>query len=82
MVDDFNVLTGYPLGHHWQTQHGALAPGHRLIPKQPFVLGGAFDTDNLYSLDAVEGMRFRGELARQITGLPDGTAIEIRVTDT
>jgi len=32
VLDDYNVLTGYPLGKEWQQMHGRLAPGTRLLP--------------------------------------------------
>lgn len=55
--------------------------GSRLLPKQLFVLGGSFDVDNLYALDAVKGMQLRAEIARQIRDLPDGTSVTLRLTD-
>lgn len=79
VVADFEFVTGYPLGHQWQSAHGALVTGHRLVPKQPFVLGGAYQTENLYSCEAVAGMRARGNLARQIADVPDGTPIKYQV---
>lgn len=73
--------TAWPLAHVWQERHGALTPGERLVPKIPFVMGGRYDLDNLYSLDAVEAMRFRAHIARQIKDLPDGSRIELKVVD-
>jgi hypothetical protein len=68
-------ISGYPLAHSWQVANGALPSGQRLVPKQPFVLGGPFDSDNLYALPAIEGMLLRADLASQIRDLPDGTQI-------
>lgn len=79
ILADPELLTGYPLAHEWQERHGALSPGHRLLPKTPFVLGGDFTLDNLYAGDAVEGMRFRGEVAVQLHDLPDATKVIFRV---
>lgn len=81
VLADFEVLTGFPLAHEWQTLHGAIPGGMRLIPKVPFVLGGAYAVENLYLGDAVEGMRLRAEIARQIASLPNGTAVEFRTGD-
>lgn len=81
LLSNYEVETGYAAAHEWQKRNGPLACGHRLIPKQPFVLGGRFDADNLYALDAVKGMLFRAEIARQIRGLPDGSRIELVVVD-
>jgi hypothetical protein len=53
-----------------------------LIPKIPFVLGGKYEVDNLYAGNIVDAMRFRASLARQISAIPDGTAITISTTPT
>jgi hypothetical protein len=51
----------------------------RLVPKVPFVLGGEIEPGNVYSLNAKEGMRVRGELAVQIRDLPDGARVHYRI---
>ena len=81
LLSDFEFLTGQPLAHEWQTRNGALPPGERLIPKVPFVLGGEYDVDNVYALDAAHGMAIRGELAVQLRDLPDGAKVTYRVVD-
>ena len=75
ILENYNFLTGYSLAHDWQVANGQLNPGERLIPKQPFVLQGAYTAENLYSLEAVATMRQRAKLAIQIRDLPDGTQI-------
>jgi hypothetical protein len=77
ILADYTVETGWPLAHEWQRRYGPLPVQERLIPKIPFVLGGAYDTDNLYAIDAVKGMRFRADIARQIRDLPDGTQVKL-----
>ncbi|GAA1923654.1 hypothetical protein GCM10009815_17820 [Nocardioides marmoribigeumensis] len=79
LLSDYRELTGYPVAHDWQSRHGTLVPGTRLVPKRPFVLGGAFDVANLYALDATEGMRVRGDLAAQLRDLPDGAQVRYEV---
>jgi len=81
LLGDAGLLTGHPIAHEWQVRHGALVEGQRLVPKLPFVTGGAFEVDNLYSADAVEGMRARGSLAVQIRDLPDGAKIRYRIVE-
>ena len=81
LLVDYASMTGFPLGHAWQQRFGALPMGRRLIPKTPFVLGGDFEVDNLYSVDAVVGMQVRAELAVQIRDLPDGAQVSYRVVD-
>ena len=65
ILDDYEVLKGYPLAHEWQVANGPIPPGSRLVPAIPFVLGGAFEIENLFLSDAAQGMRLRGELAQQ-----------------
>jgi hypothetical protein len=81
ILADYEVPTGHPLLHEWQTRHGALPIGHRLMPKVPFVLGGEYALSNLYAISAVSGMKTRGNLARQIKELPDGAQIQFRIID-
>ncbi len=78
---DYEELTGYPLAAEWQRLQGSLEHGKRLIPKVPFVLGGEYAVENLYALEAVRGMQLRGELARQIRHLPDGTRVSYEITE-
>ncbi|MCC5953162.1 MAG: SMI1/KNR4 family protein [Acidimicrobiia bacterium] len=81
VMGDYDLLTGYPIAHDWQVLHGPLVEGERLVPKLPFVTGGAFEVGNLYASDAVEGMRARAHLAIQIRDLPDGTQITYRIVE-
>jgi hypothetical protein len=78
ILDDYNHLTGYPLAHEWQAENGPLTLGDRLVPIRPFVLGGAYALHNLRATGAVRGMRWRGEIARQILHLPDGASITVK----
>ncbi len=49
LLFEFRYLVGQPVAHEWQVANGPLAPGHRLAPSTPFVLGG--DIENLYAAD-------------------------------
>lgn len=81
ILADYRVRTGFPLAHEWQQQHGCLRPGCRLAPKIPFVLGGAYEIKNLYEADAIELMRYRGDLAVQLKNCPDGSTVSIKIVD-
>jgi hypothetical protein len=81
VLDDYDVLTGASLAHEWQTAHGKLPSAARLLPKKPFIAGGDFTSDNLYALDAMEGMKFRASIAVQVRDLPDGAQIQFEVVD-
>ncbi len=37
--------------------------------------------ENLYALNAVEGMRVRADVAGQTRHLPDGTVVRLKVVD-
>jgi hypothetical protein len=81
ILDDYEVLTGYPLAAEWQALNGRLPARQRLVPKVPFVAGGEFEIGNLYALDSVEGMCLRASLAVQIRDLPDGAKFRFTVRD-
>jgi hypothetical protein len=81
ILTDYEVETGYPLAHQWQSIYGILRLDWRLLPKRPFVLGGGYEIANLITKPSVLGMRLRGSLATQLHDLPDGTQIEFRITE-
>ncbi len=56
-----------------------LQPGSHLFAYPPLFSVEARDGVSIGHVDAVEAMRFRGELARQIAGLPTGTQIKIEI---
>lgn len=82
ILNNYPMMSGYPLAHAWQQLNGVLPMGKRLLPKIPFILGGQFEVNNLVAVDAVDGMRYRGELWRQLRDLPDGTQIRLKVLPT
>lgn len=81
IMADTDYRTGRPFARAWQAALGALAPTQRLVPKQLFMLGGKYELENLYVLDAVRAMRFRGEVATQTHDLPDGAQVRFVITD-
>lgn len=81
LIQNYAVVTGYPLAHEWQKKAGALTPGSRLVPKIPFVIGGAFDIDNLAAISSLQGMRWRAELAVQIKDLPEGASVKLTIIE-
>jgi hypothetical protein len=79
ILQDYSQETGWALANKWQAEHGPLRAGKRLMPKIPFFLGGAYALDNLWSGDAVEGMRFKADLALQTKDVPDGSQIRLEI---
>lgn len=79
ILSDYRIITGYPLAHSWQKINGFIPSGFRLVPKIPFIVGGAYDLDNLYLCCSYESLRTRADLALQIRDMPDGSNIQIVV---
>jgi hypothetical protein len=75
LLSDLDYITGQFVVDEWVQQCGPLERGCRLVPKCPFVVGGKYEVENVYSCEAIKGMRFRGTFARQIRDLPDGAQI-------
>ena len=81
LLDNYALHTGQPLAHQWQMQHGVLREGFRLAPRLPFVAGGEYAVSNLVSMNELELMEYRAQIANQIAELPDGTQIRFEVTE-
>lgn len=79
ILAEYEVLTGWPLAHEWQLQHGPIPENHRLIPVQFFVAGGEYELSNLKLVEASRGMRIRGPFAQYIKNLPDGAQVEVEI---
>ncbi|MDH0053185.1 hypothetical protein ACVWWU_002693 [Pantoea sp. PA1] len=78
IIRDYDFMTGYTLSHAWQQKNGRLLPGHRLVPKKPFILGGEFDINNLYMEKSDYAMRMRASIALQLKNLKDGESVELK----
>lgn len=79
IIYNYDMLTGFKVVHEWQQLNGVPPTKQRLLPKIPFILGGEYSLNNLYTSDAIEGMRFRASIANQIKDLPDGVPIKISI---
>ena len=71
-------LLGAELGRAWQRLHGPLAPLERLVPRQPFVLGGEYSVSNLVRCPLQCAVELYGSLCEQLAASPDGTPVEVR----
>ena len=60
---------------------GRPGPGRCYCLKIPGALGGEYTLDNMATIDSEELLRASGDLGRQIEDLPDGTEIELTVTE-
>jgi hypothetical protein len=81
ILRDYDHETRWTFAHGWQSENGPLPPGKRLMPKIPFFLGGSYSMENLWAGDAVEGMRFKADLAIQTKNLPDGSQVRIVLSE-
>ena len=79
ILSDYRNETGSPFALAWQSKHGPLAEGDRLMPRIPFFLGGEYDLDNLWAGNALDGMRLKADLAVQTRNLPDGSQVQLNV---
>jgi hypothetical protein len=77
ILRDYDHETGWTFANRWQAENGSIPPGKRLMPKIPFFLGGSYLTENLWAGDAVEGMRFKADLAIQTKSLRDGVQVRL-----
>src|SRR4030095_6935902 len=57
ILDDYDFLTGYSIAREWQMSNGPIPFRNRLIPKNPFVLGGSYRSENLEAMDAAKSLR-------------------------
>jgi hypothetical protein len=79
LLSRWGYWTGHSIAHEWQVRYGPLKSGHRLFPKVPFVLGGAFEIENLWEGLASDAIGFFGYIASQLRELPDGTRVELEL---
>lgn len=79
LLADPDVNGTYGIATAWQDENGALDHDRRLVPWRFFVLGGEYELSNLVAKPAVECMRIRGPVARQVHDLPDGAEIRLSV---
>jgi hypothetical protein len=77
LLENFEEDTAWPLAHEWQTLHRGLQPNERLLPKQPFVLGGDYVVENLVAVECKSAMEYWGQLYNAIRNVPDGGSISI-----
>lgn len=60
--------------------HSPLAQGQRLLPIMGFGFGGVLALENLHAGNAIEAMRYRGCIARQVAGVADGSVVKLSVS--
>jgi hypothetical protein len=70
-----------PVLEQLQSLGRPLAPGQCYgFSILPIFKEGTYGAENRYAIDALEHIRFTGDLHRQIAGLPDGEQVKLSVT--
>ncbi|EAY24868.1 SMI1/KNR4 family protein [Microscilla marina] len=77
--EDLDYYTGQSLMQEWQSLGHSLQYGERLCPKQPFIIGGEFEVENLHVKSFDKNLEYNSKIAYQISNLPDGTEIKITI---
>jgi hypothetical protein len=81
LVGDPGYFTGAPVLAAWEEERAPIPVGHRLVPRQLFMLGGAFHSDNMLCKPDMEGLRVRAQLWRMTKDIPDGQKIVFKVDE-
>lgn len=64
-----------------EAKYGAQPEGRCFCLKIPGILGGAYDIENIGTIEAGELIRFAGDVANQIKDLPPGSKIKFEIGD-
>jgi hypothetical protein len=80
LIADLDYFTGVNVVGQWTIGKGSLSLNQRLYPRKPFVIGGEYKVDNLIAGSFPDYIKANANIARQIFDLPDGTAINIKLT--
>lgn len=62
-----------------ERKFGELGEGMTFCLKIPAILGGNFDLDNMGTIRQSEQIRLSGDIARQISGMPEGTKVKLNL---
>jgi hypothetical protein len=77
LLANYREHTAWPLAHEWQVANGPIGPHQRLLPKQPFILGGDYTVDNMRLVDRTIAMENWGRLFQATRRIPDGELITV-----
>ena len=77
---DLSYYSGMKLIDEWIKQNNKFLASERFVPKIPFVLGGNYTIDNIYSMDCILAIKYNANIAKQVHNIPDGTDFKIVIT--
>jgi hypothetical protein len=75
-IEDWEMI---PLVETARGKLGPLEDGRKYYLVLPGVIGGRYDASNMQTLSLLELIGMRGDFAREIKDLPDGTKVRIDV---
>ena len=78
LFTDIEYYSGRSFILNWNTE---LQFNQRLCPKKPFVIGGEYNSNNLYASTFPKYLEFFADVAKQIHELPDGTPIKLNIIE-
>jgi hypothetical protein len=81
IYNDLNHYSGQSLVVEWEKENKELDFNERLCPKKPFVMGGEYVIENLFSLNIESVINYNYEIADQISNISDGTRVILKVTE-
>jgi hypothetical protein len=80
VIDDPDYYLGYTFAQNADPQTiKKLSEGYRMGATMPFVLGGAYNMENLRLKNYKENLEFSASIAHQISDVPDGTPIQFKI---
>ncbi len=79
LLDDLDFYSGHLIVEQWQNIHSVLSYDMRLCAIKPFVIGGAYEIENLYSCLFPQYISTNANIARQIYDLPEGTKVNLKL---
>lgn len=78
LFDELDYFTGHKVSEAWRIEN-QLSFDQRLCPKIPFILGGAYTSDNVYAAAFPKYIEVSAYIAKQVYGLPDGSNFTINI---
>jgi hypothetical protein len=81
LLQNPEYYTGAPVLAAWERKNSPIQIGHRLVPKQLFMLGGEFHSNNMVCMKDLEGLRVRAQFWKMTKDLPDGQKIVFKIEE-
>jgi len=81
LKNDFDYYSGASIIVEWTQRYSAINYNERLCPKIPFVVGGQYETKNLFKSTYPNYLLNNFNIANQVYNLPEGTPIKLRTVD-